>query len=101
MKANVHIYAVVRLKVEGAEGADPKACIAAALQATDLHRELPSGPKCEFAEEISHYLVDPVVDGEVNCDESRWFLDRAHFEESRNVPDESLYEAPRTEAQAA
>jgi hypothetical protein len=54
---DIHIYAVVRVKVRGVEAENQAAAIARAVRETDLFEEI-HRPEAEFSEDISHYLVD-------------------------------------------
>jgi hypothetical protein len=86
MKANIHIYAVVRIKVPAVGGADDHACIDRALAGVDLDALFDrTGPSelgiehIEYAEEICGYLVDPLnAAGEPDTDHSRRYRDRSH-----------------------
>jgi hypothetical protein len=66
---DVHLYPVVRVKVAGITADSPQAAIQQALSQTDLYAACEAGG--EFAEEVSHYLVDVVGDAEY--EQSRWF----------------------------
>ena len=77
MKYNVHIYAVVRLKVEGIEADTHRDAIRSALASVDLDREF-QGERTEYAEDITSYVVDEV--GDENYEHTRTYLDAAHFE---------------------
>jgi hypothetical protein len=84
MRYNVHIFAVVRVKVPGVEAGSHRDPIKNAVEATDLDdlfdRESPmSGIEhIEFGDEISHYLVDEVGDEEYR--RSTFYHDARHQE---------------------
>src|SRR4051812_47310008 len=83
-KFNVHVYAVVRVQVDGVDADNSTAAAAEALERLDLYRRVDrhSGLQLaeEYAEDIEGYLVDPIGDdGGVLVDESRYYLDRAHL----------------------
>ncbi len=90
MKHNVHLYALVRLKVPGIEAANHQQALEKArelfpeLYGLFTERNLRSVPAAisdiEFAEEISHYLVDE--DGDKEFAASTW-----HDGEGRAVDD--------------
>lgn len=68
-KYDVHIYAVVRVKVSGVEADNMPEAIESAVEQADIdelfpHRVYPWGVETEDAEEIVGYLVDVVGDGE-------------------------------------
>lgn len=70
---DVHLFAVMRLKVSGVPAATMKDAIPAALErmlAPSLEERF-AGPNTEFAEEFSHYLVD--VAGDTEYEQSRFF----------------------------
>ena len=74
MKYDVHIFAVVRVKVEDVEADSQEEACKKAEQKTDLYRLFESfSPACrcdmEYAEEIQHFLVDEV--GDTEYDNSR------------------------------
>ena len=69
-KFDVHLYAVVRVKVSGVEAASHEAAVEQAINDTDVYACIP-GPDTEFADEYSHFLVDVV--GDEDNDESKWF----------------------------
>lgn len=72
---DVHIFAVVRVKVSGIRAHTQKNALADAEQAVDFD-QLFNTERAEYAEEISHYLVD--VAGDAEYEESQWFLNRVH-----------------------
>lgn len=79
-KHDVHMFAVVRVKVAGIKAANQVEAIKVAGAMIDFHAlfescALPSVECVEFAEEFSHYLVDEVDDLEYN--ETRWYKDGA------------------------
>jgi hypothetical protein len=70
---DVHLFAVVRLKVSGVPAPTMTDAIPAALEripAPSLYGRF-SSPDTEYAEEISHYLVDVV--GDTEFAQSRFF----------------------------
>jgi hypothetical protein len=71
-KYNVHIFAVYRVKITDVEATCQTEAIAAAMKQFD-----PDHPKDpEFAEEVSHYLVDE--QGDTEFENSCFYLDREH-----------------------
>ncbi|HUQ72126.1 MAG TPA: hypothetical protein VM165_21550 [Planctomycetaceae bacterium] len=72
---DVHLFAVVRLKVSdvAAANANPRAAIEAACTDPSVGQRLDrlTGPDWEFDEEFSHFLVDVVGDPEYA--RSEWF----------------------------
>ncbi len=89
MLADVHIFAVVRVKVPRVAGMDDQECIRRACAHVDLgslfqfaadsaREEDAIGT--EYAEEVVRYLVDPWRDGQPDLDNARWYLDRQHAE---------------------
>jgi hypothetical protein len=91
MKADVHIYAVVRVALRGIEGTNSRACVTNALSLIDLRSLFgTSGSPAqgvdhvEYAEEICGYLVDPYdATGSPHPSRSRWYRDLAHAEAER------------------
>ena len=67
---DVHLFPVVRLKVSGVHATSPQAAIEKALEQMDLHAYL-ANIGGEYAEELSHFLVDMV--GDEQFSQSRWF----------------------------
>jgi hypothetical protein len=59
-KFNVHIYAIVRVTVEGVEAESPEAAAKIADEKTDLHRSCPEVG--EYADSVDGYMVDQVND---------------------------------------
>ncbi len=55
-KYNVHIYAIVRVAIEGVEADSPEAAAKIADERTDLHLACPSIG--EYAESVDGYMVD-------------------------------------------
>ena len=70
---DVHLFPVVRLRVPGVEAESPQAAIEKALEQTDLHSRF-AGDDGEYAEELSHFLVDAA--GDEQYEQSRWFHSR-------------------------
>lgn len=69
-KYDVHLYAVVRVKVSGVEACSMENAIEKAEGATPLHQMFDRGDM-EYAEEITHYLVD--VEGDEEYMQTKWF----------------------------
>ena len=67
---DVHVFAVVRLKVAGVEATSHRKAIETALSKTDLS-DCFAGPESEYAEELSHFLVDVVCDDDYA--QSQWY----------------------------
>jgi hypothetical protein len=86
MKADIHIFAVVRVKVTAVEGADDHAGIEnavrqAGLEALFLPVERTGGIEVEYADEITEYLVDPYdATGRPDLEYVRRYRDAAHVE---------------------
>lgn len=70
---NVHLFPVVRLAVHGVEAASHQEAVDRALEQTDLFARFASADG-EYAEEISHFLVDVVGDNDYA--QSWWFYSR-------------------------
>ena len=70
---DVHLFPVVRLQVSGVEAGSPQAAIEKALEQTDLHSRF-AGDDGEYAEELSHFLVDAA--GDEQYEQSRWFYSK-------------------------
>ena len=70
---NVHLYPVVRLVVSGVEAASHQDAVEKAIEQTDLCTRFASADG-EYAEEISHFLVDVV--GDDDYAQSWWFYSR-------------------------
>ena len=58
---DVHLFAVVRLDVADVEAASQREAVERALERVDLSARL-AGPGFEYADELSHFLVDEVGD---------------------------------------
>jgi len=69
MKYDVHIYAVVRVKIEGVNAESQTAAITAAQKGLDMEYAIKQG---EYAEEITGFLVDEV--GDENYSKTRAYL---------------------------
>lgn len=67
---DVHLFAVVRRKISGVNATSHREAIESALAETDLYACF-AGPETEYAEELSHFLVDVVGDDEYT--QSRWY----------------------------
>ena len=63
-KYNVHLYAIVRVKVSDIEAPDPKEACRLAESTEDLYRRFNGPEDQEYGEEIDSYLVDVVGDEE-------------------------------------
>ena len=70
---NVHLFPVIRLLVSDVEADSHRAAVEKALAMTDLYARFEASDG-DYAEEISHYLVDVVGDDEYA--ESWWFYSR-------------------------
>ena len=70
MRYNVHIFAIVRVKVPDVEAGSHQDAIKKAVECTnlndvfDLVSPVPGVEHTEYGEEISHYLVDELGDEE-------------------------------------
>ena len=77
---DVHAFAVIRRQVSQVAASSPAEAILAAGEQRSLHRWLDQFSDAEtvgeFADEISHYLVDVAGDPEFTA--SRWFHSRHH-----------------------
>ena len=78
-KYNVHLYAVVRVKVVDVEASSQEEAIAKAEDSVLLgrilnhERGLPDNVECtEYAEEVVRYLVDE--EGDEEYDKSKWYV---------------------------
>lgn len=67
---DVHLFAVVRRKVAGIDATSHREAIEATLVKTDLYACF-DGTEAEYAEELSHFLVDVVGDDEYA--QSQWY----------------------------
>ena len=67
---DVHLFPVVRIKVPGIEATSHIAAIEQAIAQIDLYVECES-TNFEYAEELSHFLVD--VTGDQEYENSQWF----------------------------
>jgi hypothetical protein len=85
MMYDVHIFAVVLLKVESIEADTQKDAIWKALESVDLYNQF-EGPHTEYAEEIVRYVVDEV--GEDEYSHTQTYLDKYH-QESHALDEES------------
>jgi hypothetical protein len=77
MMYDVHIFAVVRLKVEGVQADNQQEAIHQAFQSIDLHAQF-DGANTAYADEISSYMVDEVGDAEYG--RTQCYLDKCHHE---------------------
>jgi hypothetical protein len=66
----VHVFPVVHVRIPKVEASSPEEAIDKAESMMDLNRELQL-VNTEYAEEISHYLVDE--DGDPDYSKSVWF----------------------------
>lgn len=84
MTYDVHLFALVRVKVPGVEADSQRAAIEAAEKAIDLYQIASAkiyGAECvEYAEEIVEALVDE--EGDPEYSKSTWFNLRAGFSET-------------------
>lgn len=69
---NVHIYAIVRVKVPNVEAESHPEAIIKAEGMVNFHSLFNKGPDQEFAEDIDCFLVDEVDDG-ADFTNSRWY----------------------------
>ncbi len=67
---DVHLFPVVRIKVSGVEATSHVEAVEQAVAQIDLHAECES-TNFEYAEELSHFLVD--VTGDQEFENSQWF----------------------------
>ncbi|MBZ5499059.1 MAG: hypothetical protein LAP85_21890 [Acidobacteriia bacterium] len=94
MRYNVHIFAVVRVKVPDVEAVSHQDAIKKAVESTDLNEvfdrvsPVPGVEHTEYGEEISHYLVDEVGDEE--CRRSTFYQDARHLEVISNDKSEGI-----------
>jgi len=58
LKYDVHIYAIVRVKVPGVEASDPREAAKTAMDNTDLDAMFAGSKKLEYAGAIQDFLVD-------------------------------------------
>lgn len=71
-KYNVHIYVVVRVRVDGIEADDMPSAITKAEETQDFHTLFDcEADNIEYAEDSDGYLVDVVGDGEY--EQSRFY----------------------------
>jgi len=77
MTYDVHIFAVIRIKVGGIQADNQKEAIRQALQSVHLHAQF-DGANTAYADEISSYMVDEVGDAEYG--RTRCYLDKCHHE---------------------
>ena len=70
---NVHLFPVVRIKVSSVEAPSHIEAVEQAVAQTDLYSECES-TNFEYAEELSHFLVDVAADPEF--ENSQWFYSR-------------------------
>lgn len=70
---NVHLFPVVRLKVTAVDAMFHIEAVEKAVAQTDLYAECES-TNLEYAEELSHFLVDVAADPEF--ENSQWFYSR-------------------------
>ena len=68
---HVHIFAVVRVRVAGITAPSHQAAAEQAHQQVPTFQQRFHGSDCDYADEISHYLVD--VAGDEDFRNSRWF----------------------------
>lgn len=75
MTYDVHVFTVVRVKVEAIEADTMPDAIERARELLDFSSLL-DHPKYNWADEHSHYLVD--VHGSSDYSESHWYTDKVH-----------------------
>jgi two-component SAPR family response regulator len=75
MVYDIHVFTLVRVKVEGIEANTMPEAIERARASVDF-MSLLSHSKYNWAEEHSHYLVD--LQGSSDYSESRWYTDKEH-----------------------
>ena len=75
MAYDVHVFTLVRVKVEAIEADTMPEAIERAKASVDFDALL-SHSKYNWAEEHSHYLVD--LHGSPDYSESRWYTDKEH-----------------------
>ena len=75
MVYDVHVFTLVRVKVEAIEADNMPEAIERARELVDFSSLL-NHPKYNWADEHSHYLVD--VHGSLDYSESQWYTDRVH-----------------------
>ena len=61
LRFDVHIYAIVRLKVAGVEASSSQDAVRKAERLVDLHQAIAAG-EAEYADEIEGFLVDALDD---------------------------------------
>ena len=93
---NVHIFAVVRVKVPNVSAENHAEAIKKAGSIVDLH-EMFRGDDSEFADDVDCFLVDEVGDEEFT--NSQWyekdgFSPCFKHEEKANLPNEFAYKSP-------
>ena len=77
MKYTVHIYAIVRVEVPEIEAETQQQALTRAQKQVDLYDlfrrcDVPNGVECiEYADEISHFLVDE--EGDEEHEKSKWY----------------------------
>ena len=75
MAYDVHVFTLVRIKVEAIEANTMPEAIKRALESLNFDAML-DHPEYNWAEEHSHYLVD--LHGSDDYSESCWFTDKVH-----------------------
>ncbi|HUE72335.1 MAG TPA: hypothetical protein VMP01_15730 [Pirellulaceae bacterium] len=103
---DVHIYAVVRVRLCNIEAETQDEAIAHAVESAELYsrfqdRQDRSGVDQEYDEREAGYLVQPLrANGEHDYDESRYYLDAKHIAgiEERRRYGHQLYFSPEYRA---
>lgn len=75
MAYDVHVFTLVRVRVQGIEAETMPEAIEQVIASVDFDALL-SHSEYNWAEEHSHYLVD--VHGSPDYSESRWYADKEH-----------------------
>ncbi len=79
MTYDVHIFAVVRVKISGVEAESQMAAIRTAVDRADLDHRF-DGEATEYAEEITRYMVDEV--GDTEYARTQTYLDLHHLQQN-------------------
>ena len=88
MAYDVHVFTLVRVKVQGIEAETMPEAIEQAIASVDFDALL-SHSEYNWAEGHSHYLVD--LSGSPDYSESRWYADKENrFLLNRHGPDEEV-----------
>ena len=88
MAYDVHVFTLVRVKVESVEADTMPEAIERARELVDFGSLL-DHPKYSWADEHSHYLVD--LHGSSNYSESHWYTDKVHrYLLTLNTPEDDV-----------